>query len=155
MEAEKDGYLTIQQQNICVSRYRLTFNLDSHCMACHIGHPAVSLRFPSPLISPLSSWVQYCFSLLCCILSCSSQGLHFHYLSTYQPASVVWGWCLLEHCMARVGLFLQQLEHASVTGTGSYVIDTLSCQQQRKMYDREAVMRSRRKRSWEGDLLVE
>lgn len=44
--------------------------------------------------------------------------------------------------MARVGLFLQQFEHASVTGTGSYVIDTLSCQQQRKMYDREAVMRS-------------
>lgn len=45
--------------------------------------------------------------------------------------------------MTHVGLFLQQLEHASVTGTGSYVIDTLSCQQQRKMYDREAVMRRR------------
>lgn len=34
--------------------------------------------------------------------------------------------------MTYVGLFLQQFEHASVTGAGSYVIDTLSCQQQRK-----------------------
>lgn len=65
--------------------------------------------------------------------------------------------------MTHVELFLQQFEQASVTGTGSYVIDTLSCQQQRKMYDRVAVMRlgmrwrgwGSRKRSWEGDLLVE
>lgn len=86
----------------------------------------------------------------------SSQGLHIHYLPTYQPALVVWGGCLLEHCMTHVGLFLQQFEHASVTGTGSYVIDTLSCQQQRKMYDRGAAMRrGGRKRSWEGGLLVE
>ncbi len=61
--------------------------------------------------------------------------------------------------MTHVGLFLQQFEQASVTGTGSYVIDTLSCQRQRKMYDRVAVMRpgmswggGGRKRSWEGDL---
>lgn len=52
--------------------------------------------------------------------------------------------------MTHVGLFLQQFEHASMTGTGSYVIDTLSCQQQRKMYDREAAMRG-----GGGDLRVE
>lgn len=30
-------------------------------------------------------------------------------------------------------IILQQFEHASMTGTGSYVTDTLSCQQQRKI----------------------
>lgn len=43
--------------------------------------------------------------------------------------------------MTRAGLSLQQFGHASVTGTGSYVIHTLSCQQRRKTYDRGAVMR--------------
>lgn len=52
--------------------------------------------------------------------------------------------------MNHVGLFLQQFEHASVTGTGSYVTDTLSCQQQRKMYDGEAVMRRGSGGGWGG-----
>lgn len=42
---------------------------------------------------------------------------------------------MLTGALHDAGLFLQQFEHASTTGRGSYVIDTLSCQQQRKIYD--------------------
>lgn len=109
------------------------------------------VSFPFHLSSTVVSAILFFLHSLLYFIPTAQKGFIF---TIFQLISQCW-WSEADVYLTHVVLFLQQFEHASVTGTGSYVIDTLSCQQQRKMYDREAARRRGWKKSWGGDLLVE